>query len=107
MRIDFSAVLMNLANKAPMLTDGDKPLTLGCMCTIALQNPRKPLSAKQQIEDVALAERILQNDILDLTAEQIVLLKSRIEDTNKPVAYVRACAILDPMEEEKPNAGQE
>ncbi len=89
---------MNLANKAPMLTDGDKPLTLGLMCTIALENPRRPLPAKQQIEDVALAERILLDDSIDLTAEEIVLLKSRIEDTNKPVVYVRACAILDPCE---------
>lgn len=92
--IDFTTALRDL-DGTPLHADG-KRLTLGGACIGALSNPRRPLVAKTQIEDCALAKRILGNDTLDLSAEDIVKLKERIEDINKPVLYAQACELLDP-----------
>ena len=102
MKIDFSIVLMDLDGKTPLHIEGDKPLTLRLACVNALLNPRRPLLGAQQCDDFDLAERITKSDTaLELTAEQIVLLKERIGDIPSPAQCKRAWAVLDPTTPKK------
>ncbi len=100
MRVDFSTVLMDLDGETALRAEGDRPLTLKLACISALLNPRRPLSGTQQCDDFDLAELITNAEgLLDLTAEQIVLLKERIADNPGPARVKRSWAVLDPPSE--------
>jgi hypothetical protein len=103
MKIDFSAVITEL--DGTVAKDGDKVVTLGKLAIHALINPlpdaagrAEQLDAEMKVKLAKLAQDIhsATDKALDLTVEDIALIKQRIGRAFSQIAVMRAWDLLDP-----------
>ena len=95
--IDFSAVLTDQED-AP-LKDGDKVLTLGRAAFVALVAPaadEQNLPQDEKFRRGDLGLRVSRGGKIDLSVEDIALIKKQIGKTYGPLVVVRAFPLLDP-----------
>jgi hypothetical protein len=93
MKIDFSAIIADLDGK-PLAE-----LTLGTMATNALMLPfedERNLSGEEKVRRFKLAQRIHGAAEVDLTAEDISLIKKLIAKGYATMPTARAWELLDP-----------
>ncbi len=105
MKINFNVVLMTLDDK-PIRSGGTcsecghvaKPedLTLEKVSIIALFSTGSKVEADEKLERYVLAQRIKQHPTVELSAEDIVLIRKEIANVYGPLVYGRASEILDP-----------
>ena len=111
MPIDFAQTLtaLNGATITDRQPDGvddkgrpkvkDVPMTLGIVAVMGLVNEREgeDLTGMQKFENYALAQRIYgATGALDLSAEQVVVVKERIGQMFSPAVIGSAWPMLDP-----------
>jgi len=107
MKIDFNVKLMDLDGKTPMPFSKDirEPISLGLVCTTALNamDQKNPPTPQDRYKRGKLAEKIATNDTLDLSVDELKMLKDLIGAVWGPVVVMRAWDILDPpsVEESK------
>lgn len=79
MNIDFSIPLYDMDNK-PINEAPDKPLLLDKVCVNALlsDTPDEKISGEAKLVRFKLAKRIYGASEIDITAEEIVLIKDRV-----------------------------
>jgi hypothetical protein len=105
-KIDVTQVPKALGGKEFTGDDGKPQLLRDILITVLAQvNPQKKMSGKKKIEYGKLAERIYENDEVELTSEQQTELKTLIGDGYaNTVLVMRCCEMLDPPVEEKVEA---
>lgn len=101
MLIDFTTAITNLDGEA--IKDGSGEMTLREVAISALVSTlaepgghAEVLQPMEKVGNARLAQTIHGADTVDLTAEQVALLKSRIGRAYAPVVVMRAWDILDP-----------
>lgn len=62
-------------------------------------DPREKISGEDKVRRAKLAERVYKNDVVNLNAEELSLIKLLIGETYDPVTVYRAWEILDPSAE--------
>lgn len=95
--INFGTALLDQDDKPIM--DGDKPLTLGRAAMVALMAPQpdeQTLPADEKLRKGKLALKVYANGVLDLSVEDIALVKKYIGKTYGSLVVVRAFPLLDP-----------
>ncbi len=113
--IDFSKVLVDLeglpfsdcrkvdVTKVPPFCEKLVDLTLGGLSTQALNSPEQNLTPEQQTVRGMLAIRLNAGGTIDVTADEIKLIKDLIMKRSlPPVAVVRAMEVLDPASLKRP-----
>lgn len=99
-RINFTLKLHNLDGSelidAMVRGDEVKPVTLRDACKVALVSVVQGDTPEQKFENYRLALRIENNDELDLTAEEITMLKKRVGIVLPPLHVGNVWMILDP-----------
>jgi hypothetical protein len=84
------------------IMDAGKVITLKSVCTSALlfQDPSSPpISGDQKFLRWELAKRIHgEKDHVDLSAEEVSLLKEAVNRIYAPLIYGRLCEAIDPKE---------
>jgi hypothetical protein len=103
MKIDFSSAITELDGS--LAKDGEKVVTLATLAVNALINTLADAAGRAEQLDAEMKVRLakLAQDIhcagdkaLDLTVEDIALIKQRIGRAFSQVAVMRAWALLDP-----------
>ena len=103
-QINMKKSIVDIDGKTAMRTEQDKVLLLRTVCVSALLNPvEDKTTGEQKFKDFKLAERIEDNDLIDLAAEEITHLKELVGKRFAPLIVGRSYEILDPSEE-KPNS---
>jgi hypothetical protein len=106
MKIDFSTVITEL--DGTVAKDGEKIVTLAKLAIPALINPLADASGRPEQLDAEMKVKLakLAQDIhssadkpLDLTVEDVALIKQRIGRAFSQVAVMRAWELLDPSGE--------
>lgn len=95
--VNFGTVLIDQDDKPIM--DGDKQLTLGRAAMVALMSPQpdeQTLPADEKLRKGKLALKVYANGVLDLSVEDIALVKKYIGKTYGSLVVVRAFPLLDP-----------
>ncbi len=105
MKINFDTILTTLDNK-PIKSGGTcsecghtrepEDLTLEKVSIIALFSTGPKVEANEKLERYVLAQRIKKHPIVELSAEDIVLIRKEIANVYGPLAYGRASEVLDP-----------
>lgn len=94
--VDFSVPLLDQDDRP--IKDGDNVLTLGRAAMTALMTPQ-PDEAAQPVEEKfkkgQLAIRVYAQVPLDLTAEEVAMVRRYIGKTYGPLVVVRALPLLD------------
>lgn len=101
MLIDFGKKLTDFNGNPVKQMNGDKSLvdaSLSSVCVEALMArfPDETLSAEQQLSRYALAKAIHKAEALEITTDDIVLLKRLLAKGYGPAIVGAACEILDP-----------
>ena len=101
MKIDFSARIVNLDGE-PVEENG-VVLTLGSLsinallATLAdLRGQTEQLPGTEKVRQATLAQKIHTEGSVDLSAEDITMLKDRIGRAYSPLAVMQAWQLLDP-----------
>lgn len=99
MRIDFGATLLGLDGKTPLTNGGvgedkDEVATLGGLTVNALLSPIGPIPAEEKIRRARLAELAFDRNEVDLTPEQLTLIREAIGAVFPPLAVMRAFELL-------------
>lgn len=100
MSIDFTRVLKNFDGSEIMHGNTTVPFTLSlCAVNALVSGANDPnLSGDQQLKQYLLAEKI-DGKVVDLTSEEISLIKERINKTyNAPLIAGQALKMLDPVQ---------
>lgn len=101
MKLDVTEVLKNLNGDdliEPDVKGEAKPVTLRTIFLNALMIPVEGDNGVKKVEKYVLAMDIQKNDEVDVTPEQIVLLKGVIEKPYGPVVVGPVFAILNSVE---------
>jgi hypothetical protein len=102
-KLDVTQELYALGGK-PFTGDEGKTQTLrDVLITVLAQvNPQKKMSGKDKIKQGKLAERIFENDEVEIDAEMAAKLKELVgEGYANTVLVMRVCEMLDPPVEDK------
>ena len=109
MKINFATEVCDLDGKA--VTENDLTLTLKSIAVNALlltltgeNGQPEQLSGENKVCHALLAQRIYSEENIDLTAEEIVLLKTRIGSIYSPLVVMQAWNALDPTLEKSNKA---
>jgi len=97
MQVDFSAPILDL-NGQP-LVDDNGPVNLGVICLQALlanHDEDRNLSGLEKVRRFNLATEIHANKIVNVSAEDIALLKQLVARSFIVLVTGRAWALLDP-----------
>lgn len=96
MNLDLTTELTSVSN-GEVLTDGEEDVTLGLVCSNALLVPDKNTTkAEDKVKKFNLAVKLVEKDTVDVTAEDIVLLKSCINNAyQQPLIVGQAFNLLD------------
>ena len=97
MKIDFDAPILAL-DGTPM-RDGENPATLkalACTALAAMFNDEPSLSATDKYQRFALGLKLVDGGEVDLSVEEIGLIKKLIGKAYPPVTMGRAYDLLDP-----------
>jgi len=95
--LDFTAVLTDLDN-APLVTD-QIPLTLSKIATTALLTPfqdEQNVSGEEKVRRFLLATKVREATDVQLTTEEVALIKKLIAKAYAPLIVGRAYQLLDP-----------
>ena len=85
----------------------DDVTTLGKICLLAFQTPARSdeaLTGPEKLAQYVLATKLVKGGTVDLSAEDITLIKDRLAKTIQALAYGRACELLEADPE--PDAAQ-
>jgi len=89
-----------------------KPLTLRAVACMALtgHHPQENIDGLEKVRRFTLAQRIHVQDLVEMTVEEVALVKLLINQTYGTVVVAPAWALLDPPSappapKEKPGAG--
>jgi hypothetical protein len=98
MKIDMTQELVDLTT-GEKLQDG----TLRGICVRALlfRDPNSQMSGDDQLKRYMLAQRLQENDEVDLQAHEITLIKDSIAIIFQPMVTGQAWLLLDPPGEDK------
>lgn len=103
MRIDFDTTLTAF-DGSPLPDDAEGTLTLKTVAVTALlstladgRGHPESLPPASKVEHALLAQTIHGGGVIDLTAEQVALLKDRVGRAYAPIVVMRAWALLDPV----------
>ena len=102
MKVDLDRVLLSLDGQ-PLKSDKDEDATLGYVLSLACLNadPRKHDTGEKKYEIYQVAKKVTEDGIVDLSHEDIVLLKKLVGEVS-PVAVVGTVwDILDGEDEEE------
>jgi len=105
MKIEFLTQLMDLDGVTPLLVNDTKEfVTMRKACTVALNamDQNKPPTPQDRYKRGKLAEKITTNDTLDLSVDELKMLKDLIGAVWGPTVVLRAWDILDPPSVEEP-----
>jgi hypothetical protein len=72
--------------------------TLKTVCLLAFQSPAKgddSLSGQEKLAQYVLASKVVKGGVVDITAEDITLLKDRLAKTIQTLAYGKAVELLE------------
>lgn len=103
---DFSAIILDMDNE-PILECTDaardkpeckdkRPLTLGIVAARALLMPEQNIKSEDSLKRGQLALNIYKASKLELTAEEIALIKQQIAKNFGPLVTARTFPMLDP-----------
>ena len=101
MRVNVEAAITDLNGEtvqASVVTPGaDGPLTLGRVSVHALlvERPMEKTSGEEKLQRFRIAARVHGGGEVDLTAEEIALIKARIGSVFLPLIVGRAYALLE------------
>ncbi len=97
MKINFDTILMTLDGKSikESPNEDSDDLTLATASVVALFNTGPDVKGPEKLNRFVLAQRIKQNPIVDLSAEDITIIRKEIGVTYGPLVYGRASEILD------------
>jgi len=96
MKINFSKVMLDLEQKP--LKEGDRDLTLGPICSNALLMPfpdETDLEGTEKVKRFRLAEKLYQGGEVDVSPEEIVLIKKLASKAYAPLLVGRIYEVLD------------
>jgi hypothetical protein len=103
--VDFSTVMTDMDGQPLPTSQTDKtPVTLGTVADTALLNSfpdEKDISGDEKVHRFTLAVMVKSGKV-ELTAENITLIKTVIAKAYGPLIVGRAWAILDPKPAEEP-----
>ena len=97
-KIDVTNPILALGGK-PFVGEGGRPQLLRDVLVnvLAQSDPQKKVSAKDKIRQGKLAEKIFENDEVELDAEQVAQLKHLVSDGYpNTILVMRVCEMLDP-----------
>jgi len=97
MKIDFSAVIKDLAGEA--VKDGDKDATLGrvaCTALLASYADEQNLAAEDKVKRFRLAEIAAKGGEREVKVEDVALIKQLIGKAFAPLVVARAYDIIEP-----------
>ena len=97
MKIDFSAVIKDLAGEA--VKDGDKDATLGrvaCAALLASYADEQNLPAEDKVKRFRLAEIAAKGGEREVKVEDVALIKQLIGKAFAPLVVARAYDIIEP-----------
>ena len=97
MKIDFSAVIKDLAGEA--VKDGDKDATLGrvaCTALLASYADEQNLAAEDKVKRFRLAEIAAKGGEREVKVEDVALIKQLIGKAFAPLVVGRAYDIIEP-----------
>ena len=105
MKIDFSAPILDLGGKPVKHQDGAndvaKDMVLKDVAVPALTMPYKDednLAADDKVARAVIAQEIYRGGIVDVSVEDVALIKKLIGKAYGPLVVMRAYEILDPKE---------
>lgn len=110
MKIDFDIKLVNFKNEVirEKVKDKDEDeketfedLTLGKVCVGALMsfNPESRISGEEKVKRYDLALRIYKGGIIDVTSEEIVLMKKRVGEGFAVIVVGQVLKMLEVLAE--------
>ena len=109
MNINFDTEILDLAN-APII-NGDKHLDLATIATNALLTPQaaadQNVPTEEKVRRFRLAQKVTNGGTLDMSLEDLVLLKEIIGKAYPPLVVGRAFEILDPPPSKANGGGNE
>ncbi len=97
MKINTQSVMKNFDGSE--IKDRDKPVTLRSVCVNALTVPEAPgaaVSGEEKLKRYMLAQRIYGEDEVDLTAEQVTLIKTLVSVSYGAIVSGQVWLLLDP-----------
>lgn len=95
MKVDMNKAMLDL--KGDAIVNNDAPLTLGAVCNIALNAPDdadKGQTPDKAVERWKLMMRIHEGGEVELTPEQVTMLRSKIVKSFAPIVAGQACSLL-------------
>lgn len=102
MKIDFTTVIVDLDKKPIKMDKTNEDMTMRSVCVLSLiSGDSRDVDAKEKFDRARLAEKINDNDELDLRVEDITLLKDLIGKMWVPLVIMRTWDILDPPAKEE------
>ena|SRR6185436_12502090 len=99
MRINTTQVLKNYEGKE--ILEDDKPITLRDVFSIGLnsQLPDEKMTADQKAKIFQITTKLYTNNEVDLTVDQLALIKEQVGKVYNPLVYGRVCEIIDGTQE--------
>lgn len=99
MQVNFDQGLLGLDDKP--LEDGEGPITLGRVAVEVLcgMEQGEKVTGEQKLARFKLAQRIRRGDPVQVSVEEVALLKERLAKFCPPVVMGRCWEILDPTGE--------
>ena len=94
MKIDFGAMLTQLNNTDPIINENKEPFTLGQACVNALLQPTANLSAMEKIKRARLAERAYDQGEVEVSPEDLALIRQCVGETYAPLLVMKAYRLL-------------
>lgn len=105
MAIDFTTPITNLDGSQPVGTDGkpvDMRLSTICINALLATYPdEQSLPGTEKLRRYGLARAIQENQKIDLSAEDVALVKKLVEKQYGPLVVGQAWGLLDPVKKEK------
>jgi hypothetical protein len=98
MMLDVSKVLVRFDGK-PLMDVDDNGASVDATVRRALVNallaPNQKDSGVQKIQKYELARRIYTTDMVEVSAEEVVVLKKQVEELYPPLVCGQLCAMLE------------
>jgi len=93
MKIDFSEVITQY-DGAPVVDQDGKPVTLGQVTVNALSQPKEGMSANDKLRNARLAEQAFDAKLVDLTPEDVTIIRAAIGEMYPPLVVLKAFRLL-------------
>lgn len=102
MKISFNEALLDFGGKPMIKEDTGEPLTIKNVCINSLigTSPKRDIKPEDKFKQAVLAEKIYNNDELDLSVDNIKLLKDLVGMFWSPIVVMQVWRKLDPPSED-------